>query len=212
MKKIFTVISILFVSTFCFAKHIFSLNVGPSLNFMGGNMNGQDAYLTDIHFSLLGEYNYLFKNNLLVGVRFGAGIGGITDTRNDSTLNASITNINYSPEFGIKFGRKHLFTLMLLPFDSSYSFAYEGIMDLGNYKVNLDYEAVYYTISSGLKMNFQWGNKTCRNGFFVGLYLPWLKTITNGTLNNNSLADKGLTFPLSSALTMDFGYRISFVK
>ncbi len=202
----------MFLSNFCFAKNIFSLNVGPSLNFMGGNMNGQEAFLNDIHFSLLGEYNYLFKNNFLLGAKFGAGIGGVQDTRNGSTLNASITNISYAPELGVKFGRRHLFTLLVLPLDFSYSFAYEGSAYTTNSKVNLDYEALYYTISSGLKMNFQWGNKTCRNGFFVGLYFPWLKTITNSTLNDYSLPDKSLTFPLSTAMTMDFGYRISFVK
>lgn len=207
MKRIFVAIFVMFLSTFTFAEHIFSLNVGPHFSYMGGNMDDIETYINDVHFSLIGEYDYFFQSNFLLGAKIGVGIGGIQDTRDGSTMLCSITNINCAPEFGFKLGRKNLFTLLILPFDFSFSFANDGKIG----KVNLDYEAQYLTFAAGLKMNFQWGERICRNGFFVSIYLPWLKTITKGTLNNVELEDKSFV-PLKTDFVMDFGYRISFVK
>lgn len=217
MKKKVISILVLFISTFAFSENVISLNVSPvNIGITGGESNDRNLAVLEYLFGFQGEYNYIFNNNVVIGAMLGTGIGFINDYRegSDAHLTATVGNISYAPEVGLRFGRSHLFTLLFQPFSFEHSFVSDGTIvdEDSDVSLDVDYSATYNTIKSGVKMNLQWGNRLCRNGFYVGLYIPWYRSITNAKYKGVKLDDETLSPPnLEGAFEFDLGYRISFV-
>lgn len=212
MKKLFIAI-IAMMTSIVFAENILSLNVSPvGASNHKGKYEQTDMELREYYLSLSPEYNYIFKNNLMLGAMFGFGMRIITDTRNDSTIFYPASEIHFAPTIGARFGKRNLFTLSVIPtsFGITYIDGAWANVKIGNVvnKVDIDYEATEFSIKSGVQMNFQWGSKLCRNGFFVGLYIPWYRNIYDVSGWGIEGSDREL---FTAGFDISLGYRLSFV-
>lgn len=135
------------------------------------------------------------------------------DGRNGETVLATVApELSFAPIVGMRFGKRNLFTAEFLPVKFGFKYINNAtkIVEIDDelYKTDIDYDATDFSIKSGLQMNFQWGSRLCRNGFFAGIYIPWYRKISNASLGGIAIKDMD-----SFTIGVDFsvGYRLSFV-
>lgn len=210
MKKLFLSLVFIVTSTICFAENAISLNFGEAITFQNIELYNFKSKMIESNFGLNAEYNYIFDNNFIIGGIAGIGFNNITlDVKNkDMEYQAVGADISFAPEFGFLLSKRHFYTLLLQPiYLNSIIISKTGGGTDYDSLYDIDYTATCTTLKSGLKFNFQWGG-VCKNGFYIGAYIPWLRNITDAKLKDVDLKDessKDIGFEIA------FGYRISFV-
>lgn len=210
MKKLFLSLVFIVASTICFAENAISLNLGNVITVQNLEIYKFKTSMFGTSYGLNAEYNYIFDNNFIIGVIAGIGFDNIMlDVKNkDLKYEAVGSDISFAPEFGFLLSRRHFYTLLLQPiYLNSIAIAktgggtdYDSLYDIG-------YTATCTTLKSGFKFNFQWGG-LCKNGFYIGAYIPWLRNITDAKLKDVDLKDESSK---DVGFEIVLGYRISFV-
>lgn len=210
MKKIFLSLAFIVTSMMGFAENAISLNLGEAVTFQNIELYNIEASMIESNFSLNVEYNHIFDSNFIIGGVAGIGFDGVTLDRKNNDLKYQLTgaNISFAPEIGFKLGKKHFYTLLLQPLYFSNLFITKSSAGTDNDSLyDINYKATCTTLKSGFRFNFQWGG-VCKNGFYVGAYIPWLRNITDAKLKDVDLKDqtsRDIGFEIA------FGYRMSFV-
>ena len=211
MKKFIIGLTILFCSSFAFTKNFISLEVSP-LNLSVQDLKN-DTYIVDYQIKFGVEYNYVFDSNFLIGASVSIAPDFIILPDDYAILTTAGFCMNLTPiMLGYKFGNNHFFALDLIPITLSGTLV-NGKADI----TTKDYRDKLVTVSvpisgiktvfySGIKADVQFGNNLFRNGFYVGIFIPWLLELDFVTIGNIPL--DSMTFNTLGCV-FELGYKFS---
>ena len=218
MKKLVLIFTLLigFTSSI-FAEHVISWNVTP-LNVGIYNFDKANANYKFGDFRILfgGEYDYLFPSNLYIGGMVNLGCDAYILSCNawdDTSLSGTGFDFLFAPAVGYKFGKRHFIAIQLMPLYFNYSSFSGDATAERKYNgrtitASVKFSCKGFETGSGLRMNFQWGNNLLRNGFFVGLYVPWNYKISD--IDTELLKSDDFSFT-PKTVRFEIGYKMSFV-
>lgn len=215
-KKIF-ILLFLFCSTFAFSENVISWNITPAnFGIYKFDQSNTTYKISEIRTLIGAEYDYLFASNFYVGGLINLGFDSYTlnfDAGKSIKLSGIAFDMFFAPAVGYKLGKRHFIGIQLLPlyFNYSSSSGYANV-EAEYYgrtiKSSIEFSCKSFEIGSGLKMNFQWGNGLLRNGFYIGLYVPWNYKISD--LDTEILKSDDFSF-CPKTVRFEIGYKMSFV-
>ena len=217
LKKKVCVLLFILCSCFAFSENVISWNVTPlNLGVYKFNKANVDYTFTDFRILIGGEYDYLFSSNFYVGGLANFGFDSYTlnfEAKEDIKLSGIGFDMLFAPAVGYKFGKRHFIGIQLLPlyFNYSSSSGYANIKKKyygSTISSSIKFNCNTFETGSGLRMNFQWGNSLLRNGFFVGLYVPWTYKISDIDIDGRKSDDFSIT---PKTVRIEAGYKMSFV-
>ena len=221
MKKALISLLILFsIFEFSYSENIFSLSLSSDIGITDFK-NGEEEYsIFDIRIKFGFDYKYIIKNGFMFGAQITYQPDIITLGSPNKALGGTVVSytgmgINLAPIIGYRFGNKHLFGIELLPIIFSYTSLNGDAQLQRQYGNNFVEQTVSQSgnkivYSTELRANFQFGNNLVRNGFILGIGIPWFIDLSSAKILN--LKTKYSNSYSCSGVFLEVGYKLSFVK
>ena len=200
MKKLFLILSLVLVSSFCFAEKIdFALETNDAITFLTDEYEYRYA-----DFCINADFAYGITKNFAVGGLFGFGLGLLNPTVKD--FNSYGFVLKLAPEIGYTTETDHFkFGAFFVPIKADILFAQASLRKDGT--AQYDYKYDFTTLLTGLKLDFTF----TRLGFYIGLYYPFRYIVEEHRIDGININRK-TTRDVSEGFSVDLGFRALILK
>ena len=196
MKKLFIFcLSVLFLINFGFSENIFSLSVSPDFEYMSFNNDDYSFVMSNYKVKFGFDYKHITNNGFMFGaqVTFQPDIyllGSKDNSLNGITIFYTGPGFSFAPILGYRFGNKNLMGIEVLPIVISHS-SLNGEATLQKQIGNTVGEQKHsqngskMVVCSEIRANILFGNNLVRNGFIVGVGIPWYIDLSKAEIDNS---------------------------
>lgn len=184
MKKLAFITLLILFSLPCFSErnNRINLTLGYMLGAQQSDINNDEKHLLMLDLNTGFEYLRILDSNLIVGGSFQAravwDTWYITIGSRRYACDITGSAVEIAPVTGISWGKGNNFQFLVYPvmfdFINFTSTSVENIYSSDRAKTSIDESCTEY--KTGFRLNFQWGSRLVRNGFYFGTNFVWKTT------------------------------------